>query len=259
MTDSSNIKTILCLVICLASFPITTQALASSEDSPPDSRLLPNAKAYQTMDEAAVAALRISASHSTSLEYGGCIFTDGTKFFHTDPASSGKEDNFEVACLALPSMTFVGIFHTHPGIGYAEGVSGPDLVVANQMKKTSYVGLLARNQVIKYIPGKTETQCSSSGSSYCGLKNRTSRGELVDSHLIQKSDSGSPEQATAQAIKVLQDVKQGPSPYPQTQIEDQSNHSAQVCNSRAQKTIRVNCPASNTESTPSSVARPFGS
>jgi hypothetical protein len=255
MTFSSYLKTTLCLLISLSS----TQGFASDDATTQDSRLLPNAKAYQTMDEAAVAALRISASHSTSLEYGGCIFTDGTKFFHTDPASSGKEDNFEVACLAPPSMTFVGIFHTHPGIGFAEGVSGPDLVVANQMKKTSYVGLLARNQVIKYIPGKTETQCNSSGSTYCSFKNRTSHGELVDSHLIQKSDSGSPEQATAQAIKALEDAKQAPTTYLQTQITDQLNHTAQVCESRAQKANRVNCSTSDTESSASSVARPFGS
>jgi hypothetical protein len=145
-----------------------------------DSAVSGEAPAYASMDEAAVAALRDSVSRSTHLEYGGCIFENQNRFYFTEPVSSGSSDSFKASCLASGSWKMVALFHTHPQ-GFMKGVSNPDIGVAQNMGKVSYVAVLENNTVIKYVPGHTKTECPASGG--CGSGQRISRGDLVEPNL----------------------------------------------------------------------------
>ena len=160
------------------------QGQATDTAQRPPSVLAENSIAYSSMDEAAVAGLKLSASKSMNHEFAGCLYTDGTNFFHTEPASNGQDESFEIECFAPKSLVLAGLFHTHPS-GFIDGFSGQDLVFAHQLKLTSYVGLLNADQVIKYIPGSTRNECFTAGMISCDLGHRISRGKLVKNRFMK--------------------------------------------------------------------------
>ncbi|MBC7465523.1 MAG: hypothetical protein H7256_05980 [Bdellovibrio sp.] len=141
---------------------------------------LQNPTAFESIDQAGVAAVRMSADASKSVEYGGCIYKIDDKFYHTTPVTDGQFSEFHATCEFPGNAQFVGIFHTHPS-NYMVGVSPHDIAFAQQNKVISYIGLLEATSpvIVKYIPGKTKVMCMTDSSLSCSSANKYSKGEVV--------------------------------------------------------------------------------
>jgi hypothetical protein len=175
-------KLLLTLAIGLSMQSVASASSHNSDDQLVESPIPANATPYTTMDEAAVAALRIAVPQSQKFEFAGCLFTDQSKFYFTVPVHSGSEDSFKAACLAPGNFKLVGLFHTHP-IGAEYGVSAPDIKLAKQLNVTSYVAFIEQNQAVKYIPGRSHTECYQD-EEYCGADRLKSTGTIVASPLM---------------------------------------------------------------------------
>lgn len=175
-------KIFLLLAVGLSLPPMALGSSARSNDDMVESPLPANATAYASLDEAAVAALKVSVSQSQKIEFAGCLFTDQSKFYFTTPVNSGGEDSFRAACLAPADLKLVGLFHTHP-FGAEYGVSAADIQVAKQLNVTSYVAFIEQNEAVKYIPGRSRTECYQ-GEEFCSADRLKSSGTIVSSRLM---------------------------------------------------------------------------
>lgn len=154
-------------------------ALLSQISMAAPSNVLANPIAFATLEEAGIAAVRLSASYSQNIEYGGCLYQSGGLFFYTTPATDGKGSDFSATCMIDP-RSLVGIFHTHPA-NPDVGVSALDISVAKQFKVVSYIGFLEGRdaKIVKFVPGVTRVVCQSGSSNSCSHANQFSDGDFV--------------------------------------------------------------------------------
>lgn len=170
------------LMLPVVSFAANPVSKFNSNTSEPESSL----------EDAAMAALRLSAKKSSSIEYGGCLFKDtrikdtrikdtrsGAAIFHfTEPATNGSPDDFAISC-DIPSGTkFVGLYHTHPR-GSEPGISANDIEVARKLNVTSFVAFVDQRKIVSFTPGKTRTRCLKNGPGACPSSQRISDGDFV--------------------------------------------------------------------------------
>ena len=123
---------------------------AGTTDSYPASPLI----AHESLDDAAISALTAAAAKSRDVEYGGCLYSQGGKFFFTTPVTMGASAEFSANCF-MPADSFVGIYHTHPGGQNKDKLfSATDIVMALQVGKVSYIGVLKSeaSQVLRFNP-----------------------------------------------------------------------------------------------------------
>lgn len=175
-------KSVLRKSFLIGMFVLTASPLFA--DTMPESQVGEQPAAFRSMDEAAVGALRLAASKSMTLEYGGCLVTDGEVFYYTNPETSGSSDEFAVACMIPKSLRLAAIYHTHPLGTPIHGISPNDLRVAKNLDIPSFVASLDLNNVVKFVPGVTRTRCLNEGGSTCSA--RVSQGDMVESILIER-------------------------------------------------------------------------
>jgi hypothetical protein len=144
----------------------------------PVSRIADTIRPFKSMDAAAVSALRLAASKSNTLEYGGCILTDGRLYYQTVPVTSGSAGEIVFDCEIPKSLKLAGIYHTHPLGTRVHGFSPNDVRVSKSLGKTSYVASLDLNIVVRFVPGITRLQCLDEGRSMI-CSNRFSQGDLI--------------------------------------------------------------------------------
>lgn len=184
-------KTLMRIVV-IGSITFSFAPTRASQGDKLESRPLANPIPFATLDEAAVAALRIAVQNSREnreYEFAGCLYVEGQKYYFTQ-AVSQRNDQFRIEC-AVADQSFRGIYHTHPSglVKTTHGLSSVDVETAKQLSRAfgleivSYVALMEMTSphVVKFVPGKTKTECSAVGTAVCPSRAIISAGDFVTS------------------------------------------------------------------------------
>lgn len=141
------------ILLVLSTFLVVDGASAAR------SKKLVQPVAFETIDDAAVAALRIAVPVSRAYEYGGCIYKFEGHYYYTTPVTDRMKDSFIAAC-EITRDSFVAIYHTHPAGGQI-GFSSGDIGIAQQLKVFSYIAILDRGyeKIVRYTPNQTILTC----------------------------------------------------------------------------------------------------
>jgi len=114
---------------------------------------------FETMDEAASAAVNNILTVSKELEYAGVIWERSGRYYFTNPITTGSDGDVGSFKIALyPNSKIVALYHTHPMMPHNDVFSSADVKFADDTKWTSYVGVITNTShiVIRYVPGKTK-------------------------------------------------------------------------------------------------------
>lgn len=120
------------------------------------------AEYYDTVDQAAIAALTMSAGKSELYEYGGLILrTANGRFRFTEPRTMYRGDSVYVGSTTdvdYPGYYVVADYHTHPCLPYTHfaGVFSDADVEGNRRTNTiGYLATLCYGRVLRYVPWVT--------------------------------------------------------------------------------------------------------
>jgi len=164
-------------VIAPVACAIASFSLAGIADELPVSRI-DRERAYATLDDAAVAALRLAMSVTPAYEWGGALFRCGQDYFPSLPVTSGDSEHVSFRIAQPSGCEVAGIYHTHPGDSeHANRFSADDVRTARRLKIPSYIGIL-RNGRVRVFDGAAGRASVSSQYSRQGA---TSEGRLVAS------------------------------------------------------------------------------
>jgi len=143
---------------------------------------------FSSSDEAAISALnKIS---DKQYETGGIIFSEGDKFFASEPQGQKKAGQFQARVTIPAAAKLAGIYHSHPGRqddSDAELFSTDDIDVANRMKMLSFIKALDSGNIRKYEPGKSRTRPHSRTD-----RRTVSEGELLKQQVIAAALQAAP-------------------------------------------------------------------
>lgn len=103
---------------------------------------------FPTLDGAATAALEAASRESRLFEYGGAILSCRDGYSFTAPDTSHSRDSFRLHIHVPEGCALAGIYHTHPGLGDAQGVSCEDVQTAIRLGVPSYIAVLADKATI---------------------------------------------------------------------------------------------------------------
>lgn len=146
---------------------------------------------FNTMDQAAITALQSSLKISSSVEEAGALYVLNGKYYYTSPASNAFEEHFAIQIAFPKGAKLVALYHTHPNNKQTSSLvdlfSPGDVQISDQLQVISYIGVVIKSHVIKYIPGISITRkinaCSLS-TEFCSEKDNymnISRGTVIGS------------------------------------------------------------------------------
>lgn len=146
----------LCLLLAVVVAWASTPALHMETD--------PAQPAYQSLDDAAVAAVRASFAKDPRSELTGVIFRDrGGAYHYTLPVGNGASSEvWGVEVIRIPAgSVIVGDYHTHPvslsGEDLGQYFSETDIDDYRASHWTGYVGVGKTRQVLRW-DGKTHIE-----------------------------------------------------------------------------------------------------
>lgn len=118
----------------------------------PVTRVAPDAVAYSSVDEAAVAALAMAVPLSTRFEYGGAILKCSGAYYFTEPVTSRRNARVEFDTRIGAGCSLAAIYHTHPEGERSSRFSRGDMNVAHELGVPSFIGVIADSSVRRYDP-----------------------------------------------------------------------------------------------------------
>jgi hypothetical protein len=115
---------------------------------------------YDQELESAAAALDQCCTQSTTLEYGGAVFSMDNKYFFTPPQTSDSDHGINDLRIRYPSRaTLMGVYHTHPAGGSNDKFfSSEDVKYSIKNKMKLYLGIIATREIRIFIPGQTKVE-----------------------------------------------------------------------------------------------------
>jgi proteasome lid subunit RPN8/RPN11 len=108
---------------------------------------------YDSLEDAAVAALRAAAARSEKFEYAGAIVRSETGFFLTEPVTARDEASIRYAVHVPQGFALVGLYHTHPSGDGSNVFSPTDVSQAKAFGVPSFIGVLDDDSVREFAPG----------------------------------------------------------------------------------------------------------
>lgn len=137
---------------------------------------------FTTVQAAGTAGLQAIVAKTTGVEMAGGIYKFQGKFYYTNPTTNSNDAHFAIE-LAFPvGAKLVGLFHTHPNFPNNDMFSPNDIVVANQLDVTSFVGVIAgsSSHIIQYTPGVSKmASCDTCGASRLDYFHKVSYGSTI--------------------------------------------------------------------------------
>ncbi len=144
-----------------AALAVLLAAAAASARAEPrpvvDPKTLPSSelreeKAYPTLEDAAVAALRAAAALSRVYEYGGALLRSDAGYFYTEPVTTGEEKSVSYRTSIPDGFTRVGLYHTHPGGDGSTVFSPADVQQSKALGLPSFIGVFDDDAVRVFTP-----------------------------------------------------------------------------------------------------------
>jgi hypothetical protein len=124
--------------------------------------------AFDTIEEAVIAAFRPLVRPFADTEYGGAIILRGGKFYYTEAVTTGTNSSLDFRLVTQKGDKLVGMYHTHPlesipnGWSFnkiTHGFSPSDVELAHRLKVVSFLAeelgdaLRVIDPTQKYIQG----------------------------------------------------------------------------------------------------------
>lgn len=119
-----------------------SRALAVIVDSP----------AYESVEEAAIAALALALPLSEKYEFGGVIFEIAGRYYYTHPVTSRRHDECTYDAEAPEGARLAALYHTHTPHDMAGYFSSADVAMAVRHGVKSYVGLFSKGEIRVFDP-----------------------------------------------------------------------------------------------------------
>ncbi|HEY8508571.1 MAG TPA: DUF4329 domain-containing protein [Steroidobacteraceae bacterium] len=119
-----------------------SRALAVIVDSP----------AYESVEEAVIAALAIALPLSRKHEFGGVIFEIAGRYYYTHPVTSHRHDECIYDAEAPAGARLAALYHTHTPHDMAGYFSAADVATAVRHGVKSYVGLFSKREIRVFDP-----------------------------------------------------------------------------------------------------------
>lgn len=145
-----------CAVAALCGALVLPSACMSLEPVPdmplPISRI-DRERAYASLDQAAVAALRLAMSVTRAYEWGGALFRCGSDYYPSLPVTIGDPHRVRFRVATPSGCELAGIFHTHTSGSDAEQFSPEDVEVMRSFGVPSYLGVTMTGAVRVLRPG----------------------------------------------------------------------------------------------------------
>jgi hypothetical protein len=118
---------------------------------------------FETMDEAAIAGIKVAIGESRRYEYGGAIIQVAGGYYATLPVTIGDPNAFKFRLDRRVSP--VGVYHTHPAGGWYSDIFSPhDLDVATARGIRSYVGFIADRSIRVFDPNSMQPKFMGRGA-----------------------------------------------------------------------------------------------
>lgn len=138
---------------------VVTFALALGGETNVEPDLTPDY--YDTVQDAAVAAIQLSYDRSSAYEYGGIILrTTNGKFRFSQPETSYRGDGLHIEYNNdFMGYDVVADYHTHPCLPYSHWpavFSDGDANSSDVNDIVGYMGDLCSGVIRQYVPGTTE-------------------------------------------------------------------------------------------------------
>lgn len=126
-----------------------TLALAQPRDLPV-AIAPPGAKCHATVDEAAIAAIKVAMSLPAEVEHGGAIYDREGCFVFSVAVTNHKPMAVLFKVRTSASSKIAGIYHTHTlSSGPCDHFSGDDVLQARYSRVPSFVGVHGMNHIRK--------------------------------------------------------------------------------------------------------------
>lgn len=113
------------------------------------------APAFESVDEAALAALREALPLSKRWEYAGCIYRLDGEYHYTEPATSKDRYSYDLVFRYPAAAEVVAFYHTHPPAMFDEVFSPYDIAAATESGLPSYLGVVDSGELKVFRPGET--------------------------------------------------------------------------------------------------------
>lgn len=124
--------------------------------------------AFDTIEEAVIAAFRPLVRPFADTEYGGAIILRDGKFYYTEAVTLGDRAKLDFRIAKLKSDVVVGAYHTHPfhgsvgelGVKLSRQFSDADMRMAKQLKVLMFIAEESGNTLrvfdpsAKYVAGR---------------------------------------------------------------------------------------------------------
>lgn len=154
-------------------------AAPASARAIPEARLLPDAAAFISAEDAAIAGLREAMPRSRRYEYGGAVLERDGRFYFTAPVTNRRRAHIAFSVVVPARHRIAAIFHTHPDHDTeGEKFSTNDVSQAKELNVVSYLGVLADRTVRVYDPLNMPTQRHREPGSLVG------RGEVAAGRVV---------------------------------------------------------------------------
>lgn len=158
---------------------LLASALPAAAKDVPDAVLSPDAQAYESVDDAAHAALLEAMPLSRRYEYGGAVMESEGLYYFTAPVTSGRTGEIAFSVLRPSTHRIVGIYHTHPDESeHTLKFSPNDVRQAKALGVRSYIGVMRDRSIRVYDPASMRVErFRRSGSN-------VSQGEVADGEVL---------------------------------------------------------------------------
>jgi hypothetical protein len=134
----------------VAACALVLAGIAGGEDLP-TSRLA-DSPAYDSIDDAARAALAIAMPKSGKFEWGGILLRMDTSYFYTEAVTSSSGEFCEYSAQLPPAAVPAGLYHTHTAHDMDGYFSAADIALARRIGVKSYVGVARTGRIRVFDP-----------------------------------------------------------------------------------------------------------
>ena len=126
---------------------------AHAGESRPVTRVAPDAPTFDTLGDAARAALDVAMQLSTRVEFGGIIVECGGHYAISNPVSAARAAHVEFDAVVPRDCTLAALYHTHPGeSANVSRFSSADVFAARALNVRSFIGIVADSSVRMFDP-----------------------------------------------------------------------------------------------------------